>query len=325
LKRLATRFFSVAISAALLIVLYRSVDVRAIGGALLGADPAWLVVSIAMIVPITLLRALRFLTVAPPGALPGFGEALRLTLVASALNVVVPAKGGDLVKSYFVARRSDTSTGVALAIVVYERLSDLFGLITWCVVGWLVARPQVPGLPSRFWIGLGAFGALCGIVTASSRTGALLPAIIRRLRPPGKLRKLADLAAGWPNLLRLMRGRRRLVLPLSVVLWLTHLFQIWLFTVALSVSIPFTVCASLGALALMAGQLPLTIAGIGTRDLALVVLMRGYMAPEVAAAMGILMATRNLLPPLMGTPLMRPYLSSAVEEARRWRREAEAG
>ena len=47
------------------------------------------------------------------GCAARLGEAFKLTLVASALNVFVPAKAGDLIKSYFVATRSDTSTGVA--------------------------------------------------------------------------------------------------------------------------------------------------------------------------------------------------------------------
>ena len=70
------------------------------------ADKTWLVISVGMILPITYLRAVRFYWVAPAGALPGTGEAFRLTLVASALNVVLPAKAGDLVKGYFVATRS---------------------------------------------------------------------------------------------------------------------------------------------------------------------------------------------------------------------------
>jgi hypothetical protein len=63
----------------------------------------------------------------------------------------------------------------------------------------------------------------------------------------------------------------------------------------------------------MAGQLPLTFAGIGTRDIALVVLLMSYMAPESAAALGVLISTRNFLPPLIGAPLMWPYLSSAMD------------
>ena len=313
---------SVVVSGVLLVGLYRAVDVRLIGAALLRADRVWLVISIGMILPITVLRAIRFYWVAPPGGLPGVGEAVRLTLVASAVNVVAPAKAGDLIKSYFVAKRSDTSVGVSLAIVVYERLCDLVGLISWCVVGWLVARPQVPGVPSQLWLLLGLLGAVCGVLILSRRVAAVLPVLITRLRPHGRGR-LRRLAEGWPELLRALRGRRRWILPFSLLLWLAHLIQIWMFTFALAAPLPFTTCASLSALALMAGQLPLTVAGLGTRDVALVVLLSRYMAPESAAAMGILIATRNLLPCLLGIPIMRPYLSSALTEAQRWRREME--
>jgi uncharacterized membrane protein YbhN (UPF0104 family) len=143
--------------------------------------------------------------------------------------------------------------------------------------------------------------------------------VVARLLPHRKLRAVRSLANGWPDLMGEIRGRRRWIVLFSLLLWLGHLFQIWMFTVALNVPIPFAVCASLAAIVLMAGQLPLTFAGLGTRDLALVVLLSSYMAPESAAAMGVLIATRNLLPPLVGVPMMRPYLSAVVADAQRWR------
>jgi uncharacterized protein (TIRG00374 family) len=314
---------SLVVSGALLVGLYRSLDVRLVGEALLRADRLWLVASVGMILPITVLRALRFLWVAPAGALPGFAEALRLTLVATALNVFVPAKAGDLIKSYFVATRSATSHGVSIAIIVYERLCDVFGLIFWCLIGWVVGRPQVAGLTSVFWPLLAVLGVVCGVMILSGPAAGLVRVAVTRAIPRGKLRKVREMAEGWPDLLLVLRGRRRWIVSYSLLLWLTHLFQIWLFTIALSVEVPFTVCASLSAVALMVGQLPLTFAGLGTRDVALVVLLSRYMAPETAAAMGVLISTRNLLPPLIGLPIMRPYLSTVVEQARAWRRETD--
>ena len=67
---------SLAVSGALLVVLYRSLDIRLVAETLLRADPWWLVISVGMIVPITFLRALRFYWVAPPGALPGIGRSV---------------------------------------------------------------------------------------------------------------------------------------------------------------------------------------------------------------------------------------------------------
>jgi uncharacterized protein (TIRG00374 family) len=314
---------SLLVSGGLIYLLYRTLNLRLVGETLLTADRMWLVISIGMILPITALRAIRFFWVAPAGALPGIGEAFKLTLVSSALNVFVPAKAGDLIKSYFVARRGHTPTGVAIAIIVYERLCDMFGLIFWCLAGWFVGRPEVTSLPFAFWVFLGAVGALCGVLISSEWAAAAWRTVMMRLIPDGRLRKLRQLAVGWPDLLEVLRSRRKWIVPFSLVLWLAHLFQIWLFTVALGLRVPFTVCASLSAIALMAGQLPLTLAGLGTRDVALVVLLASYMAPESAAAMGVLISTRNFLPPLIGIPLMRPYLASVVDEARRWRRTAE--
>jgi glycosyltransferase 2 family protein len=301
---------SLAASALLLAVLYRRVDVRQIGEALLNADPIWLAVSIAAILPITLLRAVRFLWVAPAGSVPGIGEAIRLTLVASALNLFAPAKAGDLVKSHFVARRGDASAGVSLAIVVYERLCDLFGLIFWCVLGWAVGRPRVPALPAPFWTLLGVCGAVCAFLILSDRAATVLRGLVARLRLPGRLKGLPALAEGWPDLLALLRPRRRSIVLSSLALWLGHLVQIWLFTVALSIPVPFAICACLSAVALMAGQVPFTLAGVGARDVALVALMSPYMPEPAAAAMGILIATRGLVPALLGVPFLWPYLAS---------------
>lgn len=314
---------SLLVSGGLIYLLYRTLNLRQVGEALLTADRFWLVVSIGLIVPITALRAIRFFWVAPAGALPGIVEAFKLTLVSSALNVFVPAKAGDLIKSYFVARRGHVPTGVAIAIIVYERLCDMFGLIFWCLVGWFVGRPEVTSLPIAFWSLLAMLGVICGVLISSERAAAVWRSLMMRLIPDGRLRKLRQLAMGWPDLLEVLRTRRVWIVPFSLLLWLAHLFQIWLFTIALSLDVPFTVCASLSAIALMAGQLPLTVAGLGTRDVALVVLLAAYMAPESAAAMGVLISTRNFLPPLIGVPFMRPYLASVVDEARRWRRKTE--
>ncbi len=324
--RYTASLVSLVASGVLLFALYSRLDMRLIGEALLGADRLWLVISVGMIVPITVLRAIRFYSVAPAGALPGVPEALRLTLAASALNVVLPAKTGDLIKSYFVATRSETPTGVAIAIIMYERLCDLCGLLTWGLLGWLVGRPQIPGLPSAIWLLPGALWVVCAVLISSERAATVLRTVLARALPHGKFRKLHDLADGWPDLLRVLRGRRRWVVAFSLVLWLTHLFQMWMFTVALSVGVPVAIFVSLVSLALMAGQLPMTVAGLGTRDVALVLLLSPYMPPESAAALGVLVVTRNLLPPLVGIPMTGRYLSSVVGEARRWREErARAG
>ena len=318
-NRYRNALISIAASSLLLVILYRSLDLTLVAHALLTADRWWMIVAIAAILPITVLRAARFFWVAPAGALPGFGEALRLTLVASALNLFAPAKAGDLVKGYVVATRSQWSPGVSVSLVVFERLCDLLSLMSWCVLGYVIARPRVVLVPA-FWGVLGIGAATCALLVLSDTVAETIRRLATAVRPRGPLRKVVTLVEGWPDLLRLLQQRRKWIVLLSLALWLGHLSQIWLFTVALAADVPFWVSASLSAVALMAGQLPFTLAGIGARDLALVVLMANYMPPEMAAAMGLLIATRGLVPALLGVPLMWPYLSSMLRDTRRWRR-----
>ena len=218
--RYVARLVGLAVSVGIHVALYRNLDVRLIGEALLASDKLWLVVSIAMILPITLLRAVRFLWVAPHGALPGVAEALRLTLVASALNVFLPAKTGDLVKSYFIASRGKTSAGVAISIIVYERLCDLFGLITWCLLGLVVGRPEVAEIPSWFWWTLTAFGAFCLLMICSEQVAEVVRRIIVKTVTHRRLRKVRELAEGWPDLLRVRPGSKVAVDGVRVVVML---------------------------------------------------------------------------------------------------------
>ena len=311
----AITLLGIAVSGALLVTLYRSLDMRLVSQALLRGNPWWLAGSIAGILPITAVRALRFYWVSPPGSLRSVTEALRLTLVASAFNVFLPAKSGDLSKSYFLAKRSATSAGVSISVVVYERLCDVFALAAWCLLGWSLSRPRVPGLWAAFWMVLAVVGAASGLAISSRRFARLTARLATGVLQHRRLARVHRIIDGWPELLRSLGGRRRLIASVSVVLWLGHLVQIWLFTLALNTPVPFTASASLSAIALMAGQLPFTFAGLGTRDVALVVLLSGsgYMAPESAAAVGLLMATRNLVPPLIGLPMIKPYLASVTQ------------
>jgi uncharacterized protein (TIRG00374 family) len=312
-------FLGLLVSALLLAGLYSRVDIRAVVDVLRDGNPTWFAISIGSIVPITLVLALRFYWVAPPGALPSYVEAVRLTLVSIAFNMFLPSKSGDLVKSYFVAKRSDVRTGTALSIIVYERLCDLFGLITCCLVGWLISPPFAEGVPGAAWILIAGVGASCLVLLASERSAGWLYQFAHYLLPLQRLTRLQKVAAGWPDLHATLRGRRARVLVLSIGLWAGHMVQMWLFTFAVSASLPFSTSLSLFALALLAGQLPLTFAGFGARDVALVVLLSGHIPAAAAAAVGLLSATRAFVPSIAAVPILRPYFAVMAGDAVRWR------
>jgi uncharacterized protein (TIRG00374 family) len=312
-RSVVIRMLSVVFSATLLFLLYQSIDFRAVARVLRDAHPLWLAISVSMLLPITVMRAARFKWLVPAHPAFGLAEALRMTLVASAVNLFLPAKTGDFSKSIVLAQRGEAAVGTAAAIVVFERLADLLGLIAWCLVGAIAVKPVVPVLPSKTWGVVAGGGIAIATLLVHPRFGAAASGLASQLRLTGRLAKVAHgFGGGWHELLTMLGSSRIWLIAFSVGLWFVQLLQVWLFTVAVGASVPAPVSASLSAIALVLGQLPLTFAGIGVRDVALVVLFAQYMSPEQAAAVGILSASRNLLPPLAALPFLRRYIALIV-------------
>lgn len=311
--RHAFKALSILCSALLLVVLYRNLDLPAVGHALRQVDPWKLALAVGLIAPITVLRALRFRWLNASDSVGTVAEAVRITLVASALNVFLPAKTGDFAKSLIIARRGGASGGVSAAIVVYERLSDAACIIVWGLIGALVWQANIPILPSGTWLAFGVLALLCLCLILSVRAAQWLASAIVVL-PAWRLReKLAALLGAWSTLVMSLDGRRVPLLLFSVLLWFVQIVQIWVFALSLSAPVSFAVCASVASIALIVGQIPGTLAGIGSRDMTLVLLLSSHIGAEKAAALGILTATRTFVPALLALPILRHYLRVMVD------------
>ncbi len=312
------KLIGLGVSAVVLVLVMRKIDLGAATTVIAASDPTLVVLSCALILPIVYLTALRFLWIVPPGSLPGAFEALRLTLVANALNLLLPAKLGDFGKSFFLMKRGDVPVGVAVSAVVMERVYDLFGLLTLCLLGWLLGVARVDTVPTIVFVGLAGIWTLSVLMLSSERGATALCKGLARLLGKGRLSKLADIAAGWPELLRIM-GRRRFLLALySLGLWFLHLTQIWMFYVAVRADVPFVPALALSSLVLIAALLPFTFAGVGVRDAAFVFFFAAYAAPAISVAAATLCMSRVLIPPLAAVPFLISH-GFLVAERRRSR------
>ena len=112
------KIVSLVISLGLLAILYWKIDFSRLLPVFAGCDPLWMTLSLAMVVPLTLFTAWRLQQLMPARGLMSFGEANRLILVASVLNLVLPSKMGDIAKAWFMRDRSGLSGSLALSLVV---------------------------------------------------------------------------------------------------------------------------------------------------------------------------------------------------------------
>lgn len=304
------RLISIAIGLIILAIIYWRIDFNELIGTLRNSDAQWMTIGILMVIPVTFLTAWRLQQLMPSDRRLGFGEATRLILAASGLNMVLPSKMGDIIKAYFIQRRGHLEGSLALSLVIFEKTCDMLSLLLWCVFG-LMLYPEKDWL---FWILTSsvAAGLVLGLLLVGSRRFASLFFSITQLAAPQKLQdKLEKLQHAWLVMhAYFWRDKTQLsrIAITSIFIWFLHLLQIWLFILALKAWVPLLANLALAPLAILVGLLPLTFAGVGTRDAAIILFYEPFLNAPTAAALGLLFTLRYLLPALGGLPFLGQYM-----------------
>ncbi|MBD2307012.1 flippase-like domain-containing protein [Chroococcidiopsis sp. FACHB-1243] len=306
------RIISILVSLIILVIIYWKIDFTNLIEVFQNSNIYWMIVSLCMVVPITTITAWRLQQLAPKQAQLSFGEANKLILAASVLNMVLPSKMGDIAKAYFMRQQGHLTGSLSLSLVVFEKTCDLLSLLLWCVLG-LILYPYKNLL---FWImtvsvGL---GLTLGLLLLSSHKFAQIVFVFSKAIATKKLKiKIQKLQFSWKEMHHYFWRDRANLLKIaltSIFIWFLHLLQIWFFILALKAWTPFLANLALSPLAILTGLLPLTFAGIGTRDAALIAFYQPYFNAPTAAALGLLCTSRYLLPAIGGLPFLGQYLTT---------------
>ena len=301
------RLISISVSLLILTLIYLKIDFDGVIWAFRRSSPVLLAAGLLMFIPLLAMTSFRLCLLMPPDRKMGFIEANRLNMMASVLNMVLPSKMGDIAKAAFMSDKGQLSRPLALSLVIFEKACDMASLFFWCALGLLFIIPSSPLPASMAFVGITAGFAFILLLIGSRRFAGALFAVLIRLSPKRIGGIVGSFSASWAEMHGYFWNKKRgiaRIVSISVIIWFFHLVQIWMFTSALGTNTPFGPTIALAPLAILAGLLPLTFAGVGTRDAALVVLFAPYMAAADAAAVGILCTMRYFLPALAGLPLL---------------------
>ncbi len=287
----------------MLACLYQLLDWRLVSAALWQVDPWWLAAALWMFIPQTLVSAWRWRQIASVQQPLSLATALRHTLAASALNLVVPAKLGDLSKGAMLVaghpdgKRLKKSAGV---LVLFEKGTDVAALLLLLAVGWC-------GLTGTWHLAMIlAVGALLGGIFWRRRTVLSVPKPI-----DARHSAIGAKPLGFRDLLLSTAG----VGWMALVLWTLHLAQFHLFLQAAGAGTTWTSCLARVPTAIFAGLLPVSLCGIGPRDATLVWQFRDQAPAAAVAVVGLLSALRYLVPGTVGLWFLPEMWRKPTEEA----------
>jgi uncharacterized protein (TIRG00374 family) len=299
------RLISLGVSFLIVAVLWYSLDAHAILVAMRHARIPWVLAGLAMVIPLTAVTAWRFSLLSRSGL--QMRTSVRLSLAASTLNLVLPSKMGDLAKAWVLHRRHGWEGERATVLVVFEKLADMASLLALGVLALVFEAKGTAMVGAAIVLAL-LLGALLLALSPAPLTAFLLRLLADRVHPKAGT-TLHAIADQWVATTQWFWGdarRARITIVTSLGLWAGHLFQIWLFAHSLG-NVPVIGSMAAGTLAILVGLLPFTIAGIGSRDAALVFLFAPWLSAPQGAALGMLATMRYLLPAIAGLPFVHDF------------------
>jgi uncharacterized protein (TIRG00374 family) len=241
------------VAAALLALFLYKVDLRGVVSQILHADVEWLLLALVTMFVNLAIRAWRWQYLLEPLGMAPFGSAFRATAVGFAASSVLPARAGEVIRPYFLARQERMSATGAFATIILERMLDMVTVLALLAsyvffFGDSVTSQNTVAFEAVKWAGgLAAIVSFVALIVLFVLAGdpARLAATLRRLEQvlPSKLAGLlADIAEKFATGLGAIRrpGRLLVSLALSVPLWLSIALGTWAAAIAFHMTMPFT-------------------------------------------------------------------------------------
>jgi uncharacterized protein (TIRG00374 family) len=243
----------VLVTGGLLALFLRQANLAEVWGEIRAARIGLLALGLVATLIVYVFRAARWQALLEPIGPARFAPAFRATVIGFAANALLPARAGELIRPYLLARREGMSATATFATVILERILDLltvlflFGVFVFFFdsglrttdpatyravkAGGVVAAATAVALLALMFL---LAGHPERIGRAVQRAEHVLPARFAHL--------FARLARTFAEGLAVMRQARPLLraLYLSVPVWLSIAAGIWLVARAFHITMPFT-------------------------------------------------------------------------------------
>ncbi len=255
------------VSAALVAWLASRIEIGPFARRFAGIDLAWLGLALALFLAQLLLTGWRYALIGRAIAAPlPAGVALRLMLIAQFFSQTLPsAIGGDVVRAV-MAQRHGLSWGRAISAVLCDRGIAMVVLLAVATLTLPLFHARIDASWARLTMTALAAGSVLGLAL-------LALADDDRLAWLGRLSALRPFLALIADLRRVAFAapESRRIVPISLVVYASVITTVWMLARALGLATDFVDCLLLVPPIVLTTVAPISIAGWGVREGAMVV------------------------------------------------------
>lgn len=282
--------FIAALTLGLLWLFFRNIDLHATWIAITHARPGLIFAAVVVTLMTYLVRAWRWQALLKPIGHARFRTAFRTTVIGFTATFLLPARIGEVLRPYLLARTEGLNATATFATIIIERLFDVATVVLLFALALPFVNVDV-GTEVKTASAVAAGGAAVGLVLLfmlaghPERLGVWAGKLARHL-PARAARATENLVRTFAEGLQVMRHPRQLLLAAfwSVPLWVSIALGVWLTSLAFDLTFPFL--GSFLVLALLAAGVSLpTPGGVGGFHYTyLLALTQFFGAPKEASA-----------------------------------------
>jgi glycosyltransferase 2 family protein len=220
-------------------------------------------------------RAVRWRQLLAPIGPTRFRTVFRTTIIGFAALGLLPARAGDVLRPYLLARQEGLSLSSTFATIVIERVLDLIAVLLLLAVYLAVAvdastmspallRSVIVSSSMAGLVAVAMIAVLWVVASHPERIGGLVM-LAGRVLPHALARRLARMAQSFSGGLAIARRPRELVSAItwSLGIWIVHAAEVWIVTRAFGMTLPVAGAFLLQALLVLGVAVP-TPGGVGS-------------------------------------------------------------
>ena len=299
MPRFVKTLLKVAVSAGLICLLYSKLDWNDLADKLRGADFRWLGLAFALMVLNTFVNSAKWwLFLDADGIRQPILTLWASHITASFFNLFLPSTiGGDAYRIADIGGRTGEHARVAASILA-DRITGFFALSVYGFAASILVRPLVAEWKNWFYL-----PSSLAIVALAGLTAALCSepffAFCVRLVPGRRLReKVQGIAGKIIGAMRGYMGKGRVLLGamlLSFLFQFELLLAVWSITKAIGLSIPLPTFFLFLPIKTFLEMIPVSVFGLGLRDLGYTIFMTAMGFGEAAAANAALISAAEVI------------------------------
>jgi len=294
IKNIAKSILILSITAFIFYLIFQKIDYISLKKAFLEINLFYipLIIGLVLLIPIISSKKWQSILSAMNYQI-SFKESFYIVMGALPVSVITPARSGDLIRSYYL--KNKIPIGRTIGAVFAERIIDILILTTFSFLGGLFFK-------NLLFIFIPVF-VFFSIV--------LFFIIIRKIKFLFNL-KWQERINQFLYVSKIFFKTPKKILPIlfySIILWSIIILETKILFLALGANITIVYIFAAFPLSIFIGLIPITLAGMGTRDSAIIYFFAHLTNPSICLAMGLLYSFFGyFLLALLGLPFMKKML-----------------